>query len=148
MACKTLDTSRTDPYCLIRLVHPPRNNSMAETIPPLSVSEEKGVRIIEFTNSKILDEANIAAIQETLSALIDESENPRLLLDFATVDHLSSAALGALININSKIRQKNGQLRLANIKPQIEEVFKITKLDKLFRIKPTRTEAMASFTSH
>jgi anti-sigma B factor antagonist len=121
---------------------------MAETIPPLSVTEEKGIRIVEFTNSKILDEANIVAIQDTLNALIDESENPRLLLDFATVDHLSSAALGALINVNSRIRQKNGQLRLANIKPQIREVFEITKLNKLFKILPTRTEAMANFTSH
>jgi anti-sigma B factor antagonist len=88
---------------------------MAETIPPLSVSEEKGIRIVEFTNSKILDEANIAEIGNTLNVLIDENENPRLLLDFSTVDHLSSAALGMLININSKVRQKNGQLRLANI---------------------------------
>ena len=118
---------------------------MAETIPPLSVSEEKGIRVVEFTNSKILDEANIAEIGNTLNVLIDENENPRLLLDFSTVDHLSSAALGMLININSKVRQKNGQLRLANIKPSIYEVFVITKLNKLFKILPTRTEAMANF---
>lgn len=121
---------------------------MAETIPPLSVSEEKGIRIVEFTNSKILDEANIAEIGNTLNALIDETENPRLLLDFSTVDHLSSAALGMLINVNSKVRQKNGQLRLANIKPSIYEVFVITKLNKLFRILPTRTEALANFSAH
>jgi anti-sigma B factor antagonist len=118
---------------------------MADTIPPLSVTEEKGIRIVEFTNSKILDEANIAEIGNTLSSLIDESERPKLLLDFATVDHLSSAALGMLINVNNKVRQKNGQLRLANIKPQIQEVFMITKLNKLFRILPTRTEALANF---
>ena len=118
---------------------------MAETIPPLSVSEEKGIRVIEFTNSKILDEANIAAIQETLNALIDEEQFPKLLLDFSTVDHLSSAALGMLINANNRIKQKNGQLRLSNIKPQIYEVFVITKLNKLFKILPTRTEAMANF---
>lgn len=118
---------------------------MAETIPPLSVSDEKGINIIEFTNSKILDEANIAEIGNTLGALIDENERPRLLLDFSTVDHLSSAALGMLINVNNKIKQKNGQLRLASIKPQIMEVFVITKLNKLFRILPTRTEAMANF---
>ena len=35
---------------------------MAETIPPLSVSEEKDIRVVEFTNNKILDEANIAEI--------------------------------------------------------------------------------------
>ncbi len=121
---------------------------MAETIPPVSVTEQKGIRVVEFTNSKILDEANIAAIQETLSALIDENENPRLLLDFATVDHLSSAALGMLINVNNRVKQKNGQLRLANIKPQIFEVFVITKLNKLFKILPTRTEALANFTAH
>jgi len=118
---------------------------MAETIPPLSVTEEKGIRIIEFTNSKILDEANIAEIGNTLGAIIDENENPKLLLDFSTVDHLSSAALGMLINVNNRVRQKNGQLRLANIKPQILEVFVITKLNKLFKILPTRTEALANF---
>src|SRR4051812_20992683 len=119
---------------------------MAETIPPLSVTEEKGIRIIEFTNSKILDEANIAEIGGTLNVIIDESERPKMLLDFATVDHLSSAALGMLINVNNRVKQRNGQLRLANIKPQIFEVFVITKLNKLFRILPTRAEAMTSFT--
>jgi anti-sigma B factor antagonist len=79
--------------------------------------------------------------------MIDEREGPKLLLDFSNVDHLSSAALGMLINVNNRIRQKNGQLRLASIKPQIFEVFVITKLNKLFRILPTRTEALSSFSS-
>ena len=120
---------------------------MSEPIPPVSVATEKGnVRAVEFTNNKILDEANIAEIQNTLLALTEEEEFPKLLLDFNNVDHLSSAALGMLINVNNRIRQKNGQLRLANIKPQIFEVFVITKLNKLFKILPTRAEAQASFT--
>jgi anti-sigma B factor antagonist len=118
---------------------------MTETIPPLSVIQEKNVRIVEFTNSKILDEQNIKEIGDTLSSLIDERENPRILIDFNSVEHLSSAALGMLINANNKVKQRNGQLRLANIRPQIYEVFVITKLNKLFKIMPTRTEAMASF---
>ena len=119
---------------------------MPEASPPLAVVQNKDVRVVEFTNSKILDEANIAAIQETLNALIDEEQFPKLLLDYSTVDHLSSAALGMLINANNRIKQKNGQLRLSNIKPQIYEVFVITKLNKLFRIYPDRAEALGSFT--
>ena len=119
---------------------------MAETIPPLSVTRHKDIRIVEFTNNRILDEANIAEIGNTLGALIEEVDNPKLLLDFATVDHLSSAALGMLINANNKIRERSGQLRLSNIKPQILEVFVITKLNKLFRIFPSRAEALATFT--
>ena len=118
---------------------------MSEQSPPLAVIQQKDIRIVEFMNNKILDEANIAEIGATLNALIDESEHPRLLLDFASVDHLSSAALGMLINANNRIKQRNGQLRLANIKSQIFEVFRITKLDRLFRIYGTRDEAMASF---
>ena len=119
---------------------------MPDASPPLAVVQNKDVRVVEFTNSKILDEANIADIGSTLKALIDERGNPKLLLDFSTVDHLSSAALGMLINANNRIKQKNGQLRLSNIKPQIYEVFVITKLNKLFRIYPERAEALGSFT--
>jgi anti-sigma B factor antagonist len=119
---------------------------MAETVPPLAVTQEKSVRVVEFTQSKILDEANIADIGQTLNVLVDETDPPKLLLDFANVDHLSSAALGMLININNRVKQQNGQLRLTNIKPPIQEVFNITRLNKLFRIYPTRAEALASFT--
>jgi anti-sigma B factor antagonist len=118
---------------------------MSEPMPPVAVSTHKDIRVVEFTNNKILDEANIEDIRRTLDHMIDEVERPKLLLDFATVDHLSSAALGMLINTNNRVKGKNGQLRLANIKPQIFEVFEITKLNKLFKILPTRTEALASF---
>jgi anti-sigma B factor antagonist len=118
---------------------------MAETNPNLKITEEKNIRIVEFTNNKILDEQNIKEIGDALSAMIADREFPKILLDFANVDHLSSAALGMLINVNKGIKEKNGQLRLTNIKPEIFEVFVITKLNKLFRIMPTRAEAVASF---
>ena len=118
---------------------------MAETIPPLSVTQNKDVRVVEFTNNRILDEANIAEIGNSLAALIEERNHPKLLLDFGTVDHLSSAALGMLINVDKKVKHRNGQLRLANIKPQIFEVFVITKLNNLFKIFPNREDALASF---
>jgi len=122
------------------------STAMADTIPALSVTEQKDIRVIEFTNNKILDEANIKEIGDGLNSLVDERPNPKLLLDFATVDHLSSAALGMLINVNKRVRERNGQLRLTNIKPQIFEVFVITKLNKLFKITQNRPEALASFT--
>ena len=114
-------------------------------LPPVAVTQTKDIRIVEFQNNKILDEGNIEDIRKTLESMIEETPNPKMLLDFVNVEHLSSAALGALINANNKIKQKNGALRLANIKPQIMEVFVITKLNKLFRILPTRDEALASF---
>ena len=104
-----------------------------------------GIHIVEFKQQRILDEANIAEIGDKINEVVDEQSRPRLLLDFAQVDHLSSAALGMLISTNNRIRDKNGELRLCDIKRQIMEVFAITKLDKLFKIYPDRGAALSSF---
>ncbi len=112
----------------------------------LRIAEEDGIVRIEFIDRNILDEANIQQIGDEISRIIDEHESPKLLVSFENVDHLSSAALGTLITINNKIRGKNGQLRLANIDPQIYEVFVITKLNKLFEIHEGAEQAIASFT--
>lgn len=111
----------------------------------LRIRKQDSVVQIEFIDRNILDEGNIQMISEEISRLIDAEATPKLLISFANVDHLSSAALGALITINNKIRQKNGQLRLAGIDPQIYEVFVITRLNKLFQIHESVDEAIKSF---
>ncbi|MEX1017234.1 MAG: STAS domain-containing protein [Phycisphaeraceae bacterium] len=111
----------------------------------LVVQEDEGIVQIGFVDRNILEEASIQQIGDEIAALIEQQTNPRILISFESVEHLSSAALGTLITINNKVRQKGGQLRLANIDPQIYEVFVITKLNKLFQIHDTADKARASF---
>ncbi|MCL4196371.1 MAG: STAS domain-containing protein [Phycisphaerales bacterium] len=111
----------------------------------LRVRKQDQITVVEFVDRNILDEANIAQIGEEIGALVNDDPSPKLLISFANVDHLSSAALGALITINSRIKAKDGQLRLADINSQIIEVFRITRLDRLFQIHPGTREALASF---
>lgn len=119
---------------------------MAATNSRLRIKRADSVVQVEFIDRNILDEANIQSIGEEISALVDAEPAPKLLISFANVDHLSSAALGTLITINNRIRGKGGQLRLANIDPQIYEVFVITRLNKLFSIHETTDAAIKSFT--
>ncbi len=111
----------------------------------LRVRRTDGVTQIEFVDRNILDEANIQSIGEEIASIIEAEEKPKLLISFANVDHLSSAALGTLITINNKVRSRDGELRLADIDPQIYEVFVITRLNKLFQIMDSTEEAMRSF---
>ena len=117
--------------------------SAAESL--LRVVDEDGVMHIQFVDRNILDEANIQQIGEEITRHVDETPQPKVLISFENVDHLSSAALGTLITINNKIRGKDGQLRLANIDPRIYEVFVITKLNRLFQIHESADQALASF---
>ncbi len=118
---------------------------MAGTDSRLAIRKDGEITIVEFLDKNILDEASIQTIGDEILGLIEASANPKMLIDFSNVDHLSSAALGALITINNKVRQKDGQLRLSHIDPQIYEVFVITKLNKLFQIHDTTPSALNSF---
>ena len=118
---------------------------MASETSRLRIKRIGDVTQVEFIDRNILDEANIQLIGEELTSLIDAAPKPKLLISFANVDHLSSAALGTLITVNNRIRNAGGQLRLADIDPQIYEVFVITKLNKLFDIRENSAEALKSF---
>lgn len=118
---------------------------MASEDSRLRVRVEGGITRVEFIDRNILDEANIQAIGEELAKIIDGAAQPKVVISFANVDHLSSAALGQLISVNNRVRNRSGQLRLAEISPQIYEVFAITKLNKIFEIHDTATQALGSF---
>lgn len=111
----------------------------------IRVKEVDGVTQVEFIDRNILDEANIQAIGEEIDGIIADSPSPKLLISFSNVDHLSSAALGTLITINTKIRNRGGKLCLADIDPQIYEVFVITRLNQLFDIHESKEAAMKAF---
>ncbi len=111
----------------------------------LQVSENKEVTIVRFVDKKILDEANIQELGKELFSLIEEDGRSNLLLNFSSVEFLSSAALGKLITLDKKVKAHNGKLKLSNIRPEIYEVFAITKLNKLFDIKDDEADALAAF---
>lgn len=111
----------------------------------LKVRRSDRVVIVEFVDRKILEEMVIQEIGDELNKLVEAEPGIRLLLDFTNVDHLSSAALGMLITLDKKVKEQSGALRLANINKQIFEVFKITRLNKLFAIFATTNDAMADF---
>lgn len=118
---------------------------MTEQDTRLKVTDAEGVSIVEFSDRKILDELCIHEIQEELLLLIESNPRANLLLTFKQVEHLSSSALGMLITLKKKVEEKRGRLKLSDINPQIYEVFKITRLNKVFDIHPSLDQAKASF---
>ena len=118
---------------------------MTEQQSHLSVSEREGVTVVEFANRKILDELCISEIREELTELVKGKDGLKLVLSFKNVEHLSSAALGVLITLNKQVGEQGGHLKLSDITPQILEVFKITRLNKLFDICNSAEEARHGF---
>ncbi len=111
----------------------------------LKTTDHDGIIRIDFIERNILDEANIQLIGEGLNHVVDAMDEPKLVICFENVEHLSSAALGVLITASNRVGSKGGQLRLSDINEQILEVFRITRLDQMFQIYDTSAEAMSAF---
>ena len=108
---------------------------MAAIKPKISVEYTGNATIVTFTDQKILEEKDIQALQESIMSVVESTGGGlNLILDFCNVRFLSSAVLGLLIRISKRVYQHDGQLRLCNINQKIYEIFKITRLTKIFDI--------------
>ncbi len=110
----------------------------------IDVSDVGEVSVVQFKDRKILDESNIQEMGRELFELV-EPKRAKILLNFMNVEFLSSAALGKLITLDKKLKAAKGQLKLSNIRPEIYEVFAITRLNKLFDIHDDEADALATF---
>jgi anti-anti-sigma factor len=86
------------------------------------------------SHAKMLDDDELKAI----SGLIDRASDAdpsvkRVVIDVAGVSILPSLAIGLLVQILNKCRARQQSLTLASLQPQIREVFRITRMDRVFR---------------
>jgi anti-sigma B factor antagonist len=101
------------------------------------------VTLVRFLDRKIIDAANIQELGEELFTLVEKEKKQNLILNFTSVEFLSSAALNKLIMLDRKVKAVQGKMRLCNLRPEIYEVFVITRLNQLFDIKPNENDALA-----
>ena len=103
------------------------------------------VTLVRFADRKIIDAASIQELGDELFQLVEKDGLVNIILNFANVEFLSSAALNKLIMLEKKVKAHRGKLRLCNLRPEIFEVFAITRLNALFDIKATESDALANF---
>ena len=68
-----------------------------------------------------------------------------MLLDLCHVDFIDSSCLGALVSILKSVNGQ-GELALCSLNDTIKNLFKLTRMDRIFSIKETRQDALNTFT--
>ncbi|TWT41635.1 STAS domain-containing protein [Botrimarina hoheduenensis] len=111
----------------------------------ISTSLRDGVLVIQVQDQRLLDESQIGKVDQEITAVIEKSEQDRVVFDFSAVQFMSSSMLGKLVAAHKRLKGFKAKLKLAGLSSDIREVFKITKLDKLFDIEPDAATAVKSF---
>ena len=115
-------------------------------MPALKSKEVNGVLIVGFASGKLLDETVIQEARKELMETASAAEDgQKIILTFVGVSFMSSAMLGCLVQFLKKCKQQGAELKVCSISPEIFEIFKITKLNKMFDVQKDEQKAMDSF---
>lgn len=118
---------------------------MTTSVPYLDVKRVGDALILKFTRTDMTDAAFITKIGDEIYRLIKGADKPRVVVDFAQVERLSSATLGMLVALRKVVTKQNGQMRVSNIAADLMEIFKMTRLDVTLQVCGSNEAAIGSF---
>ena len=100
--------------------------------------------VISFLGTAIHNETEVKEVGEMLEHYLISSSEKTIVIDLARVRIMTSAMIGELVKFKKKCdaAKPKRTLKLVNLSPEISEVFKITKMDKIFKIYRDRKKAM------
>lgn len=103
------------------------------------------ILFIQVKDPRLVDETVLEQLESDISELIDKTDEERVVIDFSPVQFMSSSMLGKLVKIHKKCKEYKAKLKLSGVSDDIREVFKITRLDKLFDFEKDAESARKAF---
>jgi len=102
----------------------------------IQVNDANGIKIVRFNDRLLFDERTVREVSEQIAISLPSDGTPiRLVLDFSEVNLISSSMLSKLILIQRRIDATRGKLRLCELSPILQQVFRTSNLDRLFAIE-------------
>ncbi len=101
----------------------------------INMKEVEGVKVVRFHDRQLFDERTVREIAEQIASQLPNDGSPiALVLDFSEVSLISSTLLSKLILLQRRIDGTRGKLRLCELSPVLQQVFRTSNLDRLFGI--------------
>jgi anti-sigma B factor antagonist len=90
-----------------------------------------------FLEIMLIGEVDIytsSELKNKINELIEE-KNKNIIINGEQLDYIDSTGLGVLMSIYKKLQDKNLNIKVVNLKPNIYKLFDITGLNKVFNIQ-------------
>jgi anti-sigma B factor antagonist len=73
------------------------------------------------------------------------ADRPRLVFDFSEVRQIDSAGVEILLRCLEEATKRDGDLKLASVTPEAAVVLELTRVDRLFEVFASTSDAIESF---
>jgi len=101
------------------------------------------VTVLDIGGRITLGEGNVM-LREIVRDLADKG-NKRVILNLGEVLYMDSSGVGELVKTYTTIRNKGGELKLANLNKRVHDLLQMTRLSSVFDIQEDEASAIKSF---
>jgi len=105
----------------------------------LEFQTKDGLLVVKVLNPRI-DAAAVGQFREQMQPYLAEGHE-KILVDIEDVDFIDSTGLGALVSLFKSL-PPSGELAICGAREQVDSVFKLTRLNKVFLMCATVEEGM------
>ncbi len=111
----------------------------------ISLSESgPGNKISEVRIDGVIDTLTASELEEVIDSLV-KRERFHIVIDLAGVDYISSAGWGIFISHIKDLRLRGGDIKLANMIPNVYEIYELLEFDNILQAFPSVDEAREKF---
>ncbi len=101
-----------------------------------------GVDILKFQGD--LNATEMIKMKSRVTRLLNKNHK-KLLLDLKDARHVELAGLGILVDRLMKVRARKGDIKLCNLRPEVEQTFRMIGVSDLMESFRSEEEAIRSF---
>ncbi len=106
-------------------------------------SESEGVTILALSGN-LIGENDGLRLNDTFNEKLEDG-NINFIVDLTKLQHINSSGLGVLITLLTRARKRGGEMVLVNPSEYIRNLMMITKLNTIFKVFPSKEEAIIQF---
>jgi anti-sigma B factor antagonist len=108
----------------------------------IQVENHDHITIVAF-NQPTIEADNVPDLWADIEKVLAETSS--LIIDLSQVDFIDSTGCGIFPNCIKRLGQKDGELKICGLSPNLAALFRLMAFDKLMDIKETRDTALAAF---
>lgn len=108
----------------------------------IATHPDGSIRILKLTGR--LDQTTAESFRQKLIPHLNEcgASGKPLLLDFSGVEYISSIGLRVMILAAKQVKAQNGKVAIANLTPNVAEVFEIGRFNLVFQVFKNYDDAL------
>lgn len=104
---------------------------------------QKNNVMVVLPKEKRLDAGVAADFKSKLAELVEQG-HVNMVVNLTEVDLVDSSGLGVLVSVLKKVGDR-GEIKMCNLKEGVRSLFRLTRLDRVFSLYHSETEAVESF---